>query len=195
MGSGDSGATVKGLLIKRRYDTGAQQSALTKSGLRLFASPDRYFDVDYRKSVWYSAPNQLSELRANPYLVRIKGGAKVDKLTADELDAPGVPLCGASFNERGGQIKAFGKYVNQRGYSRAQAEYDNGMAAFKVYHSIGHTNYIPIVQVSGFASNDINWSLTPRVYNITSEYFVVRILTNNDNPTARGISYVAYKTM
>ena len=192
MGSGDSGATVKGLQVRRRYDTGAQQSALTKSGLRLFASPDRYFDVDYRRKY---APGGGQWFTPNPYLVRIKGGAKVDKLTADELDAPGVPLCGASFNERGGQIKAFGKYVNQRGYSRAQAEYDNGMAAFKVYHSIGHTNYIPIVQVSGFASNDINWSLTPRVYNITSEYFVVRILTNNDNPTARGISYVAYKTM
>lgn len=188
-------ATVNRLRVRRRYDTGAQQSALTQSGLRLFASPDRYFDVDYRKSVLYSAPNRLSTWQSNPYLVRIKGGAKVDKLTADELAAPGVPLCGASFNERGGQIKAFGKYVNQRGYSRAKAEYDNGMAAFKVYHSIGHTNYIPIVQVSGWASNDINWSLTPRVYNITSEYFVVRILTNNDNPTARGISYVAYKTM
>lgn len=186
-------ATVNGLRVGRRYDTDAQQSLLTKSGLRLFGSPDRYFDVDYREVILPS--DQYSQVMRNPYLVRIKGGAKVDKLTADELDAPGVPLCGASFNERGGQIKAFGKYVNQRGYSRAQAEYDNGMAAFKVYHSIGHTNYIPIVQVSGWASNDINWSLTPRVYNITSEYFVVRILTNNDNPTARGISYVAYKTM
>ena len=187
-------ATVNWLRVRRRYDTGAQQSALTKSGLRLFASPDRYFDVDYRKSVLYSAPNRLSTWQSNPYLVRIKGGAKVDKLTADELDAPGVPLCGASFNENGTQIKAFGKYVNKRGSGRAQAVYDNGMAAFKVYHSIGHTNYIPIVQVSGWASNNINWSLTPRVYNITSEYFVVRILTNNDNPTAKAISYVAYKT-
>ena len=194
MGSGDSGATVNGLRVRRRYDTGAQQSALTQSGLRLFASPDRYFDVDYRKSVLYSAPNRLSTWQSNPYLVRIKGGAKVDKLTVEELDAPGVPLCGASFNERGGQIKAFGKYAKRRGQSLALAVYDQGMAAFKVYHSIGHTNYIPIVQVSGWASNDINWSLTPRVYNITSEYFVVRILTNNDNPTARAISYVAYKT-
>ncbi len=187
-------ATVNGLRVGRRYDTDAQQSALTKSGLRLFASPDRYFDVDYRKLVPPARPALTAAWIKNPYLVRIKGGAKVDYLTADELDAPGVPLCGASFNERGGQIKAFGKYVNQRGTNRAQAVYDQGMGAFKVYHSIGHTNYIPIVQVSGWASNDINWSLTPRVYNITSEYFVVRILTNNDNPTAKAISYVAYKT-
>ena len=187
-------ATVNGLRVGRRYDTGAQQSLLTQSGLRLFASPDRYFDVDYRKLVPPARPALTAAWINNPYLVRIVGGAKIDRLDVEELDAPGVPLCGASFNERGGQIKAFGKYVNKRGTNRAQAEYDNGMAAFKVYHSIGHTNYIPIVQVSGWASNDINWSLTPRVYNITSEYFVVRILTNNDNPTARAISYVAYKT-
>lgn len=185
-------ATVNGLRVGRRYDTDAQQSLLTKSGLRLFGSPDRYFDVDYRTLILPS--DQYSQVMRNPYLVRIVGGAKIDRLDVEELDAPGVPLCGASFNENGMQIKAFGKYVKKRGSTRAQAEYDYGMAAFKVYHSIGHTNYIPIVQVSGWASNDINWSLTPRVYNITSEYFVVRILTNNDNPTARAISYVAYKT-
>lgn len=185
-------ATVNGLRVGRRYDTDAQQSLLTKSGLRLFGSPDRYFDVDYRTLILPS--DQYSRVMRNPYLVRIVGGAKIDRLDVEELDAPGVPLCGASFNENGMQIKAFGKYVKKRGSTRAQAEYDYGMAAFKVYHSIGHTNYIPIVQVSGWASNDINWSLTPRVYNITSEYFVVRILTNNDNPTVRAISYVAYKT-
>lgn len=188
-------ATVKGLRVRRRYDTGAQQSALTKSGLRLFGSPDRYLDVDYRTQ-YYNPPSAGGYVGwiSNDYLVRIKGGAKVDKLTADELDMPGVPLCGASFNENGGQEKAFGKYANKRGMSRALAEYDYGMAAFKVYHSIGNTNYIPIVQVSGWNSGDINWSLTPRVYNITSEYFVVRILSNNDNPQRKAISYVAYKT-
>ena len=187
-------ASVTGLRVRRRYDTGAQQSLLTKSGLRLFGSPDSYLDVDYRPTCRADLGNGRYYNLPNPYLVRIKGGAKVDKLTADELDVPGVPLCGASFNENGGQIKAFGKYANKRGSTRAQAEYDYSMNAFKVYHSIGHTNYIPIVQVSGFASNDINWSLTPRVYNITSEYFVVRILSNNDNPQRKAISYVAYKT-
>ena len=189
-------ATVRGLRVRRRYDTGRQQSVLTKSGLRLFGSPDRYLDVDYRRQYYNGTPGSgvMIGWLNNPYTVRIKGGAKVDKLTADELDMPGVPLCGASFNENGGQEKAFGKYANKRGTSRALAEYDYGMAAFKVYHSIGNTNYIPIVQVSGWNSGDINWSLTPRVYNITSEYFVVRILSNNDNPQRKAISYVAYKT-
>ena len=195
MGSDDSGATIKGLRIKRRYDTGRQQSAFAKNGLRLFGSPERYFDVDYREMRTNYLPNFGYIQSPNPYLVRIKGGAKVDRLTVDELDMPGVPLCGASFDENGTQIKAFGKYVKKRGSTRAQAEYDYNINAFKVYHSIGHTKYIPIVQVSGWNGGDVNWSLTPRVYEVKSDYFVVRILSNNDNPHNKPISYVAYKTM
>lgn len=187
-------ATIRGLRVRRRYDTGRQQSALTKSGLRLFGSPDRYLDVDYRPTYQDHLGSGLDFNLPNPYLVRIKGGVKVDKLTVDELDMPGVPLCGASFDANGTQIKAFGKRAYRRGTNSAQAEYDYGMTAFKVHHSIGHTNYIPIVQVSGFDSNDINWSLTPRVYDVKPDYFVVRILTNNDNPQKKAISYVAYKT-
>ena len=185
--------TFTGFKVKRRYDTGRQQSLLTRSGLRLFGSPDRYLDVDYRRGYnnisHDSSGNITGGYTENPYTVRIKGGAKID-----ELDTPGVPLCGASFNESGGQIKAFGKRAKRRGQNEAQAVYDYGMNAYMVYHSIGHTNYIPIVQVSGWVSDDINWALTPRVYNITSEYFVVRILTNGDNPKQKAISYVAYKT-
>ena len=195
MGSGDSGATIKGLRIKRRYDTGRQQSAFAKNGLRLFGSPERYFDVDYREMRTNYLPNFGYIQSPNPYLVRIKGGAKVDRLTVDELDMPGVPLCGASFNENGYQKKAFGKYAKRNGYNTAYAEYDYSINAFKVYHSIGHTKYIPIVQVSGWNGGDVNWSLTPRVYEVKSDYFVVRILSNNDNPHNKPISYVAYKTM
>ena len=186
-------ATIRGLRVRRRYDTGRQQSALTKSGLRLFGSPDRFFDVDYRPMYRMYLGQDNYTYRPNPYLVRIKGGAKVDNLTVDELDMPGVPLCGASFNANGIQIKAFGKRAKRQGQDGAQAVYDYGMTAFKVYHSIGNTNYIPIVQVSGWDSGDMNWSLTPRVYDVKSDYFVVRILTNNDNPQKKAISYVAYK--
>lgn len=177
--------------VKRRYDTGRQQSLLTRSGLRLFGSPDRYLDVDYRKKHYRFRPGQdiTDSYIPNPYTVRIKGGAQID-----ELDTPGVPLCGASFNEAGTQIKAFGKRAKRRGQNEAQAVYDYGMNAYKVYHSIGNTNYIPMVQVSGWSSNNINWSLTPRVYEVSSNYFVVRILSNNDNPQTKAISYVAFKT-
>ena len=187
-------ANIKELRVRRRYDTGAQQSLLTKSGLRLFGSPDRYLDVDYRTTYRAELGNGRFYYYHNDYLVRIKGGAKVDKLTADELDVPGAPLCGASFDGYGTKIKSFGKRAKRQGQSVVQAVYDYSIKAYKVYHSIGNTDYIPIVQVSGWVNDDINWSLTPRVYDIKSDYFVVRILSNNDNPHNKPISYVAYKT-
>ena len=192
-------ATIRGLRVRRLYDTGRQQSALTKSGLRLFGSPDRYFDVDYRQRYFENLnpsglnPNWIAV--QNPYLVRIKGGAKVDKLTADELDMPGVPLCGASFDANGGQIKAFGKYVNQQGTSRALAVYYDSGRFFRVYHSIGHTNYLPTVQVIGDNGNDINWNLTARIYAVNANDFAVRIITNGDNPIRHAFSFVAFKTL
>ena len=186
-------ATVNGLRVGRRYDTDAQQSLLTKSGLRLFGSPDRYFDVDYREVILPS--DQYSQVMRNPYLVRIKGGAKVDKLTVEELDAPGVPLCGASFNENGYQLKAFGKYANRQGQNAAQAVYYPSGDFYRVYHSIGNTNYIPTLQVVGDRGKDINWSLTARIYAVNANDFAVRIITNNDNPTKHAFSYVAFKTM
>ncbi len=189
-------ATINGLRIKRRYDTGAQQSALTRSGLRLFGSPDRYFDVDYRQQVpAYFNGMRLKYTTPNDYTVRIKGGAKIDKLTADELDVPGVPLCGASFNENGGQEKAFGKYVNRQGQARAQAVYYPSGNFYRVFHSIGNTNYIPTLQIVDDNGTDINWSLTARIYAVQANDFAVRVLTKNNVPIKHAFAFVAFKTM
>lgn len=194
MDSGGSGATIKGLRIKRRYDTGRQQSAFAKNGLRLFGSPDRYFDVDYRekysKVVRYYYGLPITEFVPNPYLVRIKGGLQVD-----ELDMPGVPLCGASFDADGMQVKAFGEKAKRRGQNEAQAVYYDSGRFFRVYHSIGHTNYLPTVQVIGDNGNDINWNLTARIYAVNANDFAVRIITNGDNPIKHAFSFVAFKTM
>ncbi len=189
-------ATIRGLRVRRRYDTGRQQSALTKSGLRLFGSPDRYLDVDYRKEYEEYIPSMGASIPSkNHYTARIKGGVKVDKLTADELDVPGVPLCGASFDANGTQIKAFGKYVNRQGQARAQAVYYDSERFFRVFHSIGHTNYMPTVQVIGDTGGDINWNLVARIYAVSANDFIVRIITNNDNPIRHAFSFVAFKTM
>ena len=102
-------ATVNGLKVRRRYDTGAQQSALTKSGLRLFGSPDRYFDVDYRQRY---TPRGGQYTVVNPYLVRIKGGAKIDKLTVDKIEGAGSKLSPIVTPQLGlgGQTTLYPKY-------------------------------------------------------------------------------------
>ena len=184
-------ATINGLKVRRRYDTGAQQSLLTKSGLRLFGSPDRYLDVDYRQRY---TPNGGQYTVVNPYLVRIKGGAKVDKLTANELDMPGVPLCGATFDESGSSINSFGARAKQQGTSNAQAYRAYNTDFYRVYHSIGHTNYIPVVQVYGLSNGNYTQCLTTRIDAIEANSFAVRIVTTGNVSIKHSFSYVAFKT-
>lgn len=192
--------TLSGFKVRQRYDTGLQQSLLTKSGLRLYGSPQRYLDVDYRQRYFQEPISGGTNTRPaawvdNDYTVRIKGGAQVDKLTADEIDMPGVPLCGATFNENGYQIKAFGKYAKRQGQNVAQAVYYSSGNFYRVFHSIGHTRYMPTLQIVDDNGNDINWNLSARIYAVNANDFAVRILTNGDRPIKHAFSFVAFKTI
>ena len=180
--------TFTGFKVKRRYDTGRQQSLLTRSGLRLFGSPDRYFDVDYTPTEKYKLLGQ-EYTRPNPYIVRIKGGAKID-----ELDTPGVPLCGASFNESGGCINSFGERAKQQGGSVVQAYRAYNADFYRVYHSIGHKRYIPVLQVYGLSNGNYTQCLTTRIDAIESDSFAVRIVTSGNVSIKHSFSYVAFKT-
>ena len=108
---------------------------------------------------------------------------------------PGVPLCGETFDEGGSQMKAFGKYVNRQGQARAQAVYYPSGNFYRVFHSIGNTNYIPTPQIVDDNGTDINWNLSARVYAVNANDFAVRILTNGDRPIKHAFSFVAFKTM
>lgn len=204
VGNNGGSATIEGIRLSRYYDSGATQTYIRGSGLRFFGSADRYVDIDYRDRLRreyildFGGTSQTHAYQfTNPYTMRVKGGLKVDRLEVEELDMPGTPLCGATFNQYGTEVKSFGKYKNRRGQNRASADYDNsqGVRCYKVYHSIGHTNYFPIVQLTGSHSNNDMWNLTPRVYGIEADCFYLRIFTNNDNPTQNGFSYVAFKTV
>lgn len=191
--------TLSGVKVRQRYDTGLQQSLLTKSGLRLYGSPDRYLDVDYRKRYFQEPITGVANARParwmdNDYTLRVKGGAKVDKLTADELDMPGVPLCGATFNESGGCINSFGERAKQQGGSVVQAYRAYNADFYRVYHSIGHTNYIPVLQVYGLYNNNHTQCLTTRIDAIDANSFAVRIVTTGNVSVKHSFSYVAFKT-
>ena len=186
--------TLSGFKVRQRYDTGLQQSLLTKSGLRLYGAPDRYLDVDYRKQYFNTAPGTALAWVTNPYTLRVKGGAKVDKLTADELDAPGAPLCGATFNESGVCINSFGAKAKKQGYTYVQAYRAYNADFYRVYHSIGHTNYIPVLQVYGLYNNNHTQCLTTRIDAIEANSFAVRIVTSSSISVKHSFSYVAFKT-
>lgn len=119
-------ATVRGLRVRRRYDTGRQQSVLTKSGLRLFGSPDRYLDVDYRRQ-YYQPPGAGLAVgwTSNPYTVRVKGGAKVDRLDVDKIEGAGAKLSPIVTPQLGlgGQTTLYPKYDEWVLTSDARAQY------------------------------------------------------------------------
>ena len=112
----DSKALIENVSMRGYYDAGIQQSLISKSGARFFGSADRYIDVDYRPLINGS--------RFNPYLLRVKGSARIDRLTLENpLDAPGCVLAGGEVNSSGSVIKSFGKYKKKVGDSAPRTTY------------------------------------------------------------------------
>ena len=127
----------------------------------------------------------------NPYTMRVKGGVKVDKLVADEVEPffGGAVLCGGRVDEKGYFASSFGKYKNKQGFGRPRAEYDNTNHIFKVYHSIGHQNYTPIVTSAAGA-----WADLPQIVGVWSYSFDIKFI-NSNNEASYGwpFTFVCYK--
>lgn len=117
--------TLSGVKVRQRYDTGLQQSLLTKSGLRLYGSPDRYLDVDYRKQYFNTAPGTALAWITNPYTLQVKGGAKIDRLEVDKITGAGAKLSPIVTPQLswGGQSTIYPKYDDWVLTSDARAQY------------------------------------------------------------------------
>ena len=77
----------------------------------------------------------------------------------------------------------------------AQAVYYSSGNFYRVFHSIGHTRYMPTLQVVDDNGTDINWNLSARIYAVNAYDFAVRIITNGDRPLKHAFSFVAFKTI
>ena len=174
-------------------DSGQTQTYIRGSGLRFFGSADRFVDIDYRKQVYRGDDTAMGgkwwHWDDNPYTMRVKGGAKVDKLVADEVETTGAVLCGGRVSEKGYFDSSFGKYKNMRGGSYSRAEYDKTNHIFKVYHSIGHQNYTPIVTSAAGA-----WGDVPQIVGVWSYSFDIKFI-NSNNQASYGwaFTFVCYK--
>lgn len=76
-------ALIENVSMRGFYDAGIQQSVISKSGVRFFGSADRYIDVDYRIFIPGGG--------FNPSLLRVKGGARIDRLPPGSR--PGSTIC------------------------------------------------------------------------------------------------------
>ena len=176
-------ARIKDVSMRGFFDAGTQQSLISKSGARFFGSADRYIDVDYRPLINGS--------RFNPYLLRVKGNILFDRLTLENpLDAPGCVLAGGEVDSSGSVVKSFGKYKKKRGWDRPITDFDYNTKLYTIYHSIGNTNYIPIV-----TSRSSAWADLPRVMSVDSNSFTIKFI-NQENTASNWrqmFIYTCYK--
>lgn len=114
---------------------------------------------------------------------------RVDSLTLEQpLDAPGCVLAGGRV-ENGYVRASFGKYKNRRGDIQPIAKFDNSDKIYGVFHSIGNTNYTPIV-----TSCAGQWGDVPQVIGVYEYRFDVRFINyNNEFSVGWNFNYVCYK--
>ena len=184
----DSQALIKDVSMRGFYDAGVQQSVISKSGARFFGSADRYIDVDYREMV---GGGKNSFHQPNPYLLRVKGNILFDRLTLEQpLEAPGCVLAGGEVDENGSVAKSFGRYKNKVGAYSPQTKFDYNTKHYTIYHSIGNTNYIPIV-----TSRSSAWADLPRVMSVDRNSFTIAFIneTNKVSDWRQPFIYTCYK--
>lgn len=160
--------------VSQKYSTSYRQTSFSDRGMRIFGGGNSFVDFNH------DHPQGTT-------FATIGGGLKVDY-----IDTPGVPLCGVMVRSSGTIDKSFGRYKNKWGAGQPQVDYDYSTKRYTVHHSIPHDHYIPTIQVTGYSGNNGSWSLTPRVFNISSYSFEVAIITNNDNYTQNGFSYTCF---
>ena len=188
VGIADSKAEIKNVSMRGYFDAGIQQSLISKSGARFFGSADRYIDVDYREMV---GGGKNSFHQPNPYLLRVKGNILFDRLTLENpLDAPGCVLAGGEVDENGSVVKSFGKYKKEVGQFSPRTKFDYNTKRYTIYHSIGNTNYIPIV-----TSRSSAWADLPRVMSVDRNSFTIAFIneTNKVSDWRQPFIYTCYK--
>ena len=179
----DSKAEIKNVSMRGFFDAGIQQSVISKSGARFFGSADGYIDVDYRIFIPGGGLNH--------YLLRVKGGILFDRLTLEQpLDAPGCVLAGGEVDSNGQVTKSFGKYKNKVSERAPRTIFDYNTHHYTIYHSIGNTNYIPIV-----TSRSSAWADLPRVMSVDRNSFTIAFIneTNKVSDWRQPFIYTCYK--
>lgn len=189
--------TFYGLKCNLYYDASKGCTILSASGFRAYTNNSRYFDIDRREK--YYPPDASggggdddlipAEGMTNPYIARIRGGILLDRLDLEQpLDAPGCVLAGGSANWQGTITRSFGKYKNKSGTSSPNAYYNSSSKVFVVYHSIGNTNYVPMITATAGS-----WADLPQVVAVNSYSFEVAFINYNNERNQWSFNYTCFK--
>ncbi|WP_308006330.1 hypothetical protein, partial [uncultured Porphyromonas sp.] len=159
-------------------DTSKPEVRITQDKTSFFYGRSRYMLLNYDNLIAKIVGDVL--MQGN---LAIKG-----TVTADAVDTPGIPLCGAMVDKSGTVFKSFGRYKNRSGMSQPQASYSYSTKSFTVYHSIPHDGYIPLV-------NPFNDPASPVISDVSAYSFKVRFTLQAEryDGWAVGFSYIAFK--
>lgn len=114
---------------------------------------------------------------------------RLDRLTLEQpLDAPGCVLAGGSVDWQGKVLRSFGKYKNKSGGSSPYAYYNSSSKVFVVNHSIGNTNYVPMITATAGS-----WADLPQVVAVNSYSFEVAFINYNNDRGQWGFNYTCFK--
>lgn len=162
-------ARVEGIKVLQEFKTDFKQALISPTGARFYGGRDRYFDINY--NAYSNAPT-----------AQLTGGLKVDY-----IDMPGVPLCGAMVTKSGDIVKSFGRYKNRSGKSYPQVSYSYSTRTYTVYHSIPHSNYIPMLTVG-----NCHYSDQANYRNISAYSFDVNITNYQMAYQQQDFSYICF---
>lgn len=162
-------ARVEGIKVLQEFKTDFKQALISPTGARFYGGRDRYFDINY--NAYSNAPT-----------AQLTGGLKVDY-----IDMPGVPLCGAMVTKSGSIVKSFGKYKNKRGEGYPRVSYSYSTRTYTVYHSIPHSNYIPMLTVG-----NCHYSDQANYRNISAYSFDVNITNYQMAYQQQDFSYICF---
>lgn len=189
--------TFYGLKCNLYYDASKGSTILSASGFRAYTNNSRYFDIDRREK--YYPPDASggggnddlipAEGMPNPYIARIRGGILLDRLDLEQpLDAPGCVLAGGSVDWQGKVLRSFGKYKNKIGSPTPSAYYNSSRKVFVVNHSIGNTNYVPMITATAGS-----WADLPQVVAVNSYSFEVAFINYNNERNQWSFNYTCFK--
>lgn len=162
-------ARVEGIKVLQEFKTDFKQALISPTGARFYGGRDRYFDINY--NAYSNAPT-----------AQLTGGLKVDY-----IDMPGVPLCGAMVTKSGAIVKSFGRYKKKSGASQPQVSYSYSTRTYTVYHSIPHSNYIPMLTVG-----NCHYSDQANYRNISAYSFDVNITNYQMAYQQQDFSYICF---
>ena len=159
-----------------RYDNVYPVVNLTASHKegKLVSAGGGYRTIGFHDGAWYIA---------YPDIMLYMSEEEGFHLTAknNKLNLPGV-LCAARIDASRVARYSWGRFVNKQGLQVVQVDRETD-GRYKVYHSIGHTNYIPTVTPQG------GGALMVEMLDVYSDYFTFKFYNRSGGVAASAFNY------